>query len=164
MRYNPKVHMEKRLKVRNSAKAVIIRDGKILVIIKQDQEGSYAVLPGGGQNWGETLPEALIRECQEEIGADVKVRKLLFIREYRSSQHEFSRINPDIHQVEFYFKCKLPKDYEPSRGTHPDTGQLEVRWVDLDKLAEVDLFPHAIHPLLADLKHSSYPVYLGDCN
>ena len=156
--------MEKRLKVRNSAKAVIIRDGKILVIIKQDQEGPYAVLPGGGQNWGETLPEALIRECQEEIGADVKVRKLLFIREYRSSQHEFSRINPDIHQVEFYFKCKLPKDYEPSRGTHPDTGQLEVRWVDLDKLAEVDLFPHARHPLLADLKHSSYPVYLGDCN
>ena len=143
---------------------MIIRDGKILVIIKQDQEGPYAVLPGGGQNWGETLPEALIRECQEEIGADVKVRKLLFIREYRSSQHEFSRINPDLHQVEFYFKCKLPKDYEPSRGTHPDNGQLEVRWVDLDKLAEVDLFPHAIHTILADLKHSSYPVYLGDCN
>ena len=68
MRYNPKVNMEKKKKVRNSAKAVIIRDNKLLVLIKRDQDGPYAVLPGGGQRWGETLPDALMRECQEEIG------------------------------------------------------------------------------------------------
>jgi len=127
LRYNPKVNMEKKKKVRNSAKAVIIRDNKLLVLIKRDQDGPYAVLPGGGQRWGETLPDALMRECQEEIGTLVKVRKLLFIREYRSNQHEFGAVTPDVHQVEFYFKCKVSKDYEPSKGIHPDNGQEEVR-------------------------------------
>ncbi len=156
--------MEKRKNIRNSAKAVIFRDGKLLVIIKRDQEGRYAVLPGGGQKWGETLPEALKRECQEEIGADVKVRKLLFIREYRSDHHEFASISPDLHQVEFYFKCKISRDYEPAQGSHPDNGQREVRWVSLDQLEKVNLYPRSIHTLLADLKHSDFPVYLGDIN
>lgn len=156
--------MENKKKVRNSAKAVIIRDGKLLVILKRDQEGSYAVLPGGGQEWGETLPDALIRECQEEIGAPVKVRKLLFIREYRSNLHEFAAVSPDVHQVEFYFKCKVRKDYEPSQGHHPDNGQEEVRWVSLDKLDDIHLYPRTICSVLKDLKHSFYPFYLGDCN
>lgn len=164
MRYNPKAHMEKKKKVRNSAKAVIIRDGKLLVIVKRDQEGPYAVLPGGGQNWGETLPDALMRECQEEIGTLVKVRKLLFIREYRSNEHEFAAISPDVHQVEFYFKCKVSKDYEPSQGILPDNGQEEVRWVSLDKLDAVQLYPRTICSVLADLKLTKHPFYLGDCN
>ncbi len=164
MRYNPKVNMKKKKKVRNSAKAIIIRDGKLLVIIKRDQEGPYAVLPGGGQKWGETLPDALMRECQEEIEILVKVRKLLFVREYRSNQHEFAALSPDLHQVEFYFKCKVDEDYEPSQGDHPDNGQEEVRWVALDQLDAVQLYPRTICPLLRDLQHSIYPVYLGDCN
>ena len=156
--------MEKKKKVRNSAKAVIIRDGKLLVIIKRDQDGPYAVLPGGGQEWGETLPDALARECQEEIGAEVKVRKLLFIREYRSDRHEFAETSPDVHQVEFYFKCKVSKHYEPTQGHLPDNGQVEVRWVPLDKLDDIHLYPRTICSVLPDLKHSLYPFYLGDCN
>jgi len=156
--------MEKKKPIRNSAKAVIIRDNKLLVIIKRDQYGPYAVLPGGGQRWGETLPNALMRECQEEIGTLVKVRKLLFIREYRSNQHEFAAVSPDIHQVEFYFKCKVRKDYEPSQGIHPDNGQEEVRWVALNRLDSLPLYPRIICSILVDLKHSVYPFYLGDCN
>lgn len=156
--------MKKRNHLRNSVKAVIIRGGKLLVIIKRDQEGAYAVLPGGGQEWGETLPEALVRECQEEIGADVKVRELLFIREYRSARHAFSAINPRLHQVEFFFRCKISKDYAPLQGSHPDGGQEEVRWVELGKLGAVNLYPRAIIPIVADLKHSEHPFYLGDVN
>ena len=156
--------MAKKKKVRNSAKAVIIRDGKLLVILKRDQEGPYAVLPGGGQKWGETLPESLIRECQEEIGTSVKVRKLLFIREYRSDLHEFAAVNPDMHQVEFYFKCKVSKDYEPAQGHMPDNGQVEVCWVALDQLDAIQLYPRTICSVLTDLKRSFYPFYLGDCN
>jgi len=156
--------MEKKKRVRNSAKAVIIRDGKLLVLIKRDQVSTYAVLPGGGQTWGETLADALVRECQEEIGAKVRVGKLLFIREYRSAQHEFAELNSDIHQVEFYFKCKLSKDYHPAQGSLPDPGQEEVRWVALDELDAAHLYPRVICPLLADLKHADFPIYLGDCN
>ena len=89
--------------VRNSVKAVIIRDGRLLVVRKSDTSAGYSVLPGGGQHKGETLPEALIRECAEEIGAPVTVGKLLFIREYRSDRHEFANLRPKVHQVEFCF-------------------------------------------------------------
>lgn len=156
--------MEKKLKVRNSAKAVIIRDKKLLVIIKRDQAGPYAALPGGGQKWGETLPDALARECMEEIGTDVTVRELLFIREYRSDRHEFAAVSPSVHQVEFFFECAISDDYEPTQGALPDLGQEEVRWMPLDELGSVQLYPRAICPHLAELNHTQHPVYLGDCN
>lgn len=156
--------MEKKKELRNSAKAIIIRDGKLLVILKQRDNSAYAVLPGGGQHWGETLPEALVRECREEIGTKVRVRKLLFMREYRAAHHEFADVNPGTHQLEFYFKCKVSRDYEPAQGSHPDNGQSGVRWVPLDELDKVRLYPRAICPILADLKHSDHPIYLGDCN
>jgi hypothetical protein len=48
---------------RKSAKAVIVRDEKLLVIVKRGAEGEYFVLPGGGQEHLESLPDALRREC-----------------------------------------------------------------------------------------------------
>ncbi|TSC90518.1 MAG: mutT/nudix family protein [Parcubacteria group bacterium Gr01-1014_2] len=58
--------------------AIIIKDGKILLIhrIKSGQE--YYVFPGGGVKEGESLEEALIREIKEELTLDVKVFKQIF--------------------------------------------------------------------------------------
>ena len=55
-------------KVRVSAKAIIIRKGKLLLLRARDRAGIYYLLPGGGQNNGETLHEALVREFLEEPG------------------------------------------------------------------------------------------------
>ena len=79
--------------VRTSVKAVIIKNNQILLQIKRDLLSQYAVLPGGGQHKGETLPEALRRECLEEINADVEVGDLLFVRDYISDHHEFAEAN-----------------------------------------------------------------------
>ena len=97
--------------VRTSAKAVIIQNNKILLLIKHDVLSQYAVLPGGGQHKGETLPEALRRECIEEIKADVKVGDLLFVRDYISDHHEFAEVNGHVHELELLFACSLPEGY-----------------------------------------------------
>ncbi|MCK5199463.1 MAG: NUDIX domain-containing protein [Spirochaetales bacterium] len=55
--------------VRNSVKAIIIEDGKLLVIRKSDSDGYYYILPGGGQEKDETFIETVKRECMEELGA-----------------------------------------------------------------------------------------------
>ena len=68
------------LNIRNAVRAVIIRDGRILLLRKEYEDGSEQfALPGGGQDTGETLTMALGRECQEEIGADVQIGSLLYV-------------------------------------------------------------------------------------
>lgn len=44
--------------VRLSVKAIIIREGRLLVLKCRDEDGVWYALPGGGQVAGETLDEA----------------------------------------------------------------------------------------------------------
>ncbi|MDD2521704.1 MAG: NUDIX domain-containing protein [Anaerolineaceae bacterium] len=156
--------MKKKRKLRNSVKAVIIDDGKILLLQKDNGKGGYTVLPGGGQEFGETLHQALKREVFEEIGAKIKIGKLLHIREYFSEKHDYALEDREIHQVEFFFKCKLVEAYKPKNGHFPDPHQKEVVWVSLDKLDEANFYPTALRKILPDLKHNDAPIYLGECN
>lgn len=68
--------------IRNSAKAVILKDSKVLLTKNIDDEGFFYLFPGGGQDHIETLPETVKRECLEEIGQQVEVGELLHLREY----------------------------------------------------------------------------------
>src|SRR5690606_37838510 len=56
--------------VRVAAKAVIVRDGRLLTVKSKDllhPERFYYSLPGGGQQPGENLLDAMRRECLEEV-------------------------------------------------------------------------------------------------
>ena len=52
-------------------KAIIVRDQQLLTIVKQYPEGIAYILPGGKQEFGETLEQAIQRECREELGGDM---------------------------------------------------------------------------------------------
>ena len=73
------------VRIENSAKAIIIENGAILLIRYRDSTemglGDWYSLPGGRQRFGETVAEALVRECREEIGAEVRPQRLHFVRE-----------------------------------------------------------------------------------
>lgn len=43
------------ISIRNSAKAIIIKDGRILLTKNEDQFGTFYLLPGGGQEKGVSL-------------------------------------------------------------------------------------------------------------
>jgi 8-oxo-dGTP pyrophosphatase MutT (NUDIX family) len=149
--------------VRNSAKAVIIRDGRLLVTVNRDDDGDFCLLPGGGQRSGEPLAEALRRECREEIGVDVIVGELRYVREYIGGHHEFAAWDGDVHQIEYMFVCRLADGAEPAGGHEPDSMQVGVEWVPLDRLTATRLYPAALRPLLAS-GCADGPVYLGDVN
>ena len=68
-------------KIRNSAKALIINDGKMLVSKIDDNGEIYYVMPGGGQEVEELLPDAVKRECAEEMGILVEPKSLVFVVE-----------------------------------------------------------------------------------
>lgn len=56
--------------IRNSAKALVIRDGKMLAIKLRDADEEWYIMPGGGQEEGEQLSKTVCREIAEEVGID----------------------------------------------------------------------------------------------
>lgn len=150
--------------IRNSAKAVIIRQGKLLTIKNHSQGVDWYILPGGGQNHGETLTDALKRECMEEASVQVIPGDILFVRDYIAANHEFAEEDGDAHQVEFMFRCVIKSGMVPETGTLKDQWQTGVAWIPLDSIEEYALYPGQLKEILKNGIPENYPVYLGDIN
>ncbi|KOP65626.1 NUDIX hydrolase [Bacillus sp. FJAT-18019] len=150
--------------IRNSAKAIIVRDHQVLLTKNVDHLGDFYLFPGGGQEKGETLVQAVVRECQEEIGREVEVLDLRHVREYIGANHEFAEWDSDIHQVEFYFECRLVGESDLFQGHNPDEYQVGVEWVDLSALDQIRLYPHSLAKPLMDQAVQPAVCYVGDTN
>ncbi len=147
---------------RLSIKAIIVVDGRLLTLRAADDSGDWYCLPGGGQQHGESIAEALQRECMEEIGVDVEIGPLRFVRDYIGRNHEFAE-DYSAHQVELMFECTLRPGKEPTIGSTPDPSQRGIAWLALASLSKHRLYPRAIIDRLRGVR-SSAPVYLGDVN
>lgn len=146
--------------VRSSVQALILRERRVLVVVKRDEQGELYVLPGGGQEFGETLEQAVARECREELGARVRVEGLLTVREFISENHPTSTEPDSVHIVNHVFACTLLE--EPGRGHAGDPDQVGVRWLPLEALPGLRFFPRRLAELLA--RGREIPSYLGDVN
>lgn len=153
----------KKQRVRTSAKAIIIEDGRLLAIHKLEGDDTFYALPGGTQEHGETLAEAVAREVLEETGATVEVGSLRHVRDYVGAHHEFAEQQGHLHRVEFWFVCRLltPSGTQPL--AHPDRRQIGIEWLDLDRLADYPLYPRVLARVLAGSEREA-PIYLGDVN
>lgn len=154
------------MSIRNSAKAIIIRNNHLLLLECQGDTADdiYYIFPGGGQEHGETLIEAVKRECWEEINCEVEVGKLSLIREYIGNNHEFAVQDKDVHAMEFYFLCQVKAGQEPKMGKQPDTRQIAVRWLELSELTNYAIYPKAFQPLMLGDLEAEDTRYLGDVN
>lgn len=150
--------------IRNSAKAIIIEDGKILLTQNKDDFGTFYLLPGGGQEKGEKLTEALKRECMEEISAEVSVGDIKFIREYIGKNHEFAEWDFDVHQIEYMFECRLLSKEDLKNGAVPDTMQTGLEWIELSRLGEYRIYPRVLKDVIKWDGTFADKVYLGDAN
>ncbi|MGZ3790464.1 MAG: NUDIX domain-containing protein [Bacteriovorax sp.] len=151
--------------IRNSAKAIILEKDKILLIKISNKENKYFILPGGGQEKFETLQQTVIRECMEETGYHVKVLDIMFIRDYIARNHEFALINPEFHQVEFMFNCRIDHEKEKRECTVLDHDQVGIEWVALNEILSVNLYPGIIREKIVKFyKGEKIPIYLGDIN
>ncbi|CDO03859.1 NUDIX domain protein [Oceanobacillus picturae] len=152
--------------IRNSAKAIIIQEAQLLAIKKQDQDGYYYILPGGGQEFGETLHQTLKRECIEEINVAVEIGDLIFIREYIGKNHEHYEFDSEAHRMNYMFLCRIAEgDTNLGNGTAPDDGQIGVEWLPLSELLNYRLYPQTLRKYIIDYNEGKEaPVYLGDLN
>lgn len=103
---------------RPSARAIIIKDGKIAMV--HSKKYNYYKFPGGGIESHENIEEALIREVLEETGLCVIKNS---IREYGQVHRVQKGTKEDIFvQDNYYFLCCVKED---SVGQNLDTYEAE---------------------------------------
>ena len=126
--------------VRNAAKALIIKDDKMLAIKISDGKEEWYIMPGGGQDVEELLPEAVCREVAEEMGLRVVVKDLAFVIEGLHGEK--------FHRVDLVFLCeyigKLENAVLQFKAHRPVVIDLwpqpfnkigvVITWMELDKL------------------------------
>jgi ADP-ribose pyrophosphatase YjhB (NUDIX family) len=158
---DPSPHPGLEPQIRNAVRAVILRDDAVLMQKKQSSaKGIWYTLPGGGQDVHETLEAALVRECEEEIGVRVEVGELLTVADfYKRRETEFPSTR---HVMEIYFTCRVPDNYRPASGPHPDKHQIDVVWLPLAQLSQQPLFPPALGDRLAGIIAGEQRGYLGE--
>ena len=139
--------------IRPSAKALIIRDGRMLAIRLQDGQETFHIMPGGGQEPGEPLPDAVAREVAEELGVGIRVNDLAFVIE--GTQGE------SFHRVDLVFRCEYLGEIE-NAALHGDTNQVGYDWLDIATLNHSSLYPSKLRrPIMNLYEGKPYPIYLG---
>lgn len=141
-------------KIRNSAKALIIKDGKMAAIKIRDAGEEWYIMPGGGQESEETLREAVCREVLEELGIAVECRDLLFVVEGVHGE--------GFHRIDLVFYCDFI-DYIPDAILHSDTNQVDIEWLEISELNKKPLYPSRLRRQIMNFYEGKpYLVYLGN--
>ena len=66
---------------------VFVADAQSRVLLVRRQDNGFWALPGGCQDLGETPAEGVRRECREETGFEIVVRRLLGV--FSSRRYEY---------------------------------------------------------------------------
>lgn len=153
--------------IRNSVKALIIEENKILLIHCHDpQSGDYYALPGGGQNTYEPMMDALQRECLEETGYLVKPQRLAALCEEIITSPEYQKAYPEYcHKLYSIFLCKLVDNQTTKESQAApqiaDNQQIGVEWVELEKIDELRLLPRLCSERIREIIQGLENTWLG---
>ncbi len=71
-----------------AVRAIIIENGKLLVMYRNKQGSEYYTLVGGRINDQESMEQALVRELKEETGLTVTAASLVFTEEHEAPYND----------------------------------------------------------------------------
>ena len=107
--------------------AVITQDGKVLCVQRGEHAKEYISLkwefPGGKVEFGENREDALVREIQEELAAEIHELQFLM-----TVEHSY----PDFHLTMHAYSCTL-KTGEITLQEHVD-----MKWLAPEELDQLD--------------------------
>ena len=123
-----------------SVRGIAVLDGKLLCVRLKPYPGAiegrydFWCTPGGGVEDGERLLDACKREMVEELGAEPKIGRLLYVQ-------QFALEDDDQDILEFFFHIENPEDYQNvdlGKTTH---GEKEIAAVDFVDPASTHILP-----------------------
>jgi 8-oxo-dGTP diphosphatase len=128
-------------------RAIIIKNGKVLLIKRTKKDSVYWVIPGGAVDKNETKQEALTRECQEELGVKIKIGALMLKMISQKPETKGHR--------EYFYLCDII-DGTLGSGQGPEfqqdssyVGGYDIEWRSIKNLPKIDLKPEEIKNLLS---------------
>ena len=107
---------------RMSSHAVITNQEQQVLLLKATYGNCAWGLPGGGLDVGETIHQALKRECKEELGCNIHI-------DYLSGVYYHSAVNSHA----FIFRCVL----NPTQNIQLSDEHSEYRWFSLNELSDI---------------------------
>lgn len=107
---------------RMSSHAVILNAHQQVLLLKANYADCAWGLPGGGLDVGETIHQALHRECDEELGCEIEV-------DYLSGVYYHASVNSHA----FIFRCHLRNAVDIQLSAEHS----EYAWFALDQLHHV---------------------------
>ncbi len=129
-----------------AASAVIIRDGKVLMIKRghEPNKGKWSI-PGGKIELGETVDEAAQREVFEECNIKIEILKLLFVGE--------NIVRDNTGRVKYHFVLiDLLAEYKSGEITAQSDAE-EYRWATPEELPGLDITPQLRSLLMQTMSH-----------
>lgn len=145
------------MKRRVAVRGIALYKGKLLctklrpydgVMVKPDVD--WWCLPGGTVDEGETIPEALVREFEEETGILPKIGKLLYVHQFKTEKKE---------HLEFFFEIKNPTDYLSVDLTKTTHGVEEIEAIEFVDIKSTIILPDFLkHESLEEQMRGENPV------
>lgn len=131
---------------------VIIENNQLLTMHYRYGETDVYNLPGGNLEFGEQLKATLEREMQEELQMKVAVGELIGVGEVIIEER-------NIHTLHCLFSGKIT---EGKPQINPlETKALAVRWLPIEELPNINLYPNVSTQLTAWLQQISQDIYWG---
>ena len=114
---------------RETARAIVLKGEKILLLYTARYD-DYS-LPGGGINTGESIEEGLIRELQEETGAqNIKIKKPLGL--YEELRPWYKDDFECIHIKSYCYYCDIDEQLALSKMEHYEIQNgMQPKWVNI---------------------------------
>lgn len=134
---------------RHTARGIVIKDDKLLLMERWRAGRHYFSVPGGGIEPGETPEQTVVRELFEETGCQIDIERLLYTLKFSDgTEHSIflcSYISGEPH---------LPADSPEALLNDPDN-RFKPGWVPLTDLAQTDflIWQDVKVQLLHDLEH-----------
>lgn len=134
--------------MKDRAAAVIVRNGKILLMRRHREGRDYSSLPGGKIESPESPRDACIRELREETGLAVVIDRLVCAIDNQQRR-------------EYYFLVARfegqPQLAGPELARNCPQNHYELQWVDATQLDEVNLLPTQVRNICRDLARQANP-------
>ena len=129
--------------MRISSRCILIENRNVLLIYRERDGEKYYVFPGGGIEDGETKEACIKRECKEELGIDIEIKKYVYEVKGKDFVQHFFLIRRTAGEI----GTGNPEEYDVNRK-----GGIQIpMFVSIDKLKSLNVVsPPIVSQFLED--------------